>query len=217
MKLGIIGGMGPVATAKFYLKMLQYSNFTTDQSHIRTIIDVNTNISDRTHYILTNDDSPLAELKKSRDLLINEGCDVICMLSNSAHVFIDELKSKKTRFLDMTQIIKSQLSNKNIKDVFLIGSTGLIKTDLFNKNTDVRFHYPTQEYMKLVMRWIYDLKAGKEIDRREIVELINEMNKNKYPVLIACVELEVYLYNENYSDGFILSTYELIKKIYMYI
>ena len=46
--IGIIGGMGPLATADLFKKIVLNTKAEKDQDHIRVLIDNNTNIPDRT-------------------------------------------------------------------------------------------------------------------------------------------------------------------------
>lgn len=66
MKLvGIIGGMGPLATIDLYKKVVFLTNAKSDQENIPLIIDNNTLIPDRTAYILGAKEDPFAELLKA--------------------------------------------------------------------------------------------------------------------------------------------------------
>ena len=50
--LGVIGGLGPMATAYFMQLVTQMTDAETDQNHIRMLIASNPSIPDRTAYIL---------------------------------------------------------------------------------------------------------------------------------------------------------------------
>ena len=50
--IGIIGGMGPLATCDLMQKIIEYTDADTDQEHVRICVDCNTNIPDRTTAIL---------------------------------------------------------------------------------------------------------------------------------------------------------------------
>lgn len=50
--IGIIGGMGPLATTDLFRKIVVNTKANTDQEHLRILIDNNTNIPDRTAYII---------------------------------------------------------------------------------------------------------------------------------------------------------------------
>lgn len=51
-KIGIIGGMGPAAGCDLYEKILKLTPAKCDQEHIHVVLDSNTNIPDRTDYIM---------------------------------------------------------------------------------------------------------------------------------------------------------------------
>lgn len=50
--IGIIGGMGPLATVKLFEKIVLLTNAETDQEHLHILVDNNTSIPDRTDFIL---------------------------------------------------------------------------------------------------------------------------------------------------------------------
>ena len=50
--IGIIGGMGPMATADLFIKIIESTDAKTDQEHLHVLIDNNTDIPDRTACIL---------------------------------------------------------------------------------------------------------------------------------------------------------------------
>ena len=63
--IGIIGGMGPLATCDLMQKIIEYTDADTDQEHVRICVDCNTNIPDRTAAILQGGKNPVPELVKS--------------------------------------------------------------------------------------------------------------------------------------------------------
>ena len=67
--VGIIGGMGPLATADLFRKTVMNTKASCDQEHIHLIIDNNTNIADRTAALLHGGADPYPEMKKSAILL----------------------------------------------------------------------------------------------------------------------------------------------------
>ena len=58
-KLGIIGGMGPLATAYFYRRIVELTPATTDQEHIETLIYSCPAVPDRTAFLLSSDEKKL--------------------------------------------------------------------------------------------------------------------------------------------------------------
>lgn len=63
--IGILGGMGPLATADLYRKITLNTEAFRDQDHLHILIDSNSSIPDRTAYLLHGGEDPLPELKRS--------------------------------------------------------------------------------------------------------------------------------------------------------
>ena len=90
--LGILGGMGPAATADLYAKIVALTDASSDGEHIRTIIDSNVNIPDRTAAILAGGENPLEEMEAALGNLVCSGAEVIIIPCNTAHYFLPALK-----------------------------------------------------------------------------------------------------------------------------
>ena len=75
--IGMIGGMGPAATADLMMKIIEMTDAKSDQEHIRMIIDNNTNIPDRTDAILHGGKDPVPEMSASAEILEKAGADAI--------------------------------------------------------------------------------------------------------------------------------------------
>ncbi len=71
--IGIIGGMGPLATADLFEKITYRTKAACDQEHLRVLIDSNTNIPDRTEALLHGGDDPTPQLIESARLLERAG------------------------------------------------------------------------------------------------------------------------------------------------
>ena len=60
--IGILGGMGPEATADLYMRIIRATPAKRDQDHPRVIIYSNSKVPDRTAAIIGTGPSPLPEL-----------------------------------------------------------------------------------------------------------------------------------------------------------
>ena len=89
--IGIIGGMGPLATYDLAEKILNNTAASCDQDNIPVLIDCNTRIADRTAAILHDRADPRPEMKKSAKRLEEAGADVLIMACNTAHYFYDSV------------------------------------------------------------------------------------------------------------------------------
>ena len=91
--VGIIGGMGPAATADLMTKLVAETPAARDQDHIRVIVDSNPAIPDRTEAILANGPSPAPLIVESARLLESAGADFLVMACNTAHTYVAEIRS----------------------------------------------------------------------------------------------------------------------------
>ena len=109
--IGIIGGMGPMATVDLMQKIIQATDAHEDQEHIHILVDNNTDIPDRTAAILGQGPSPLPELLKSAERLTTQGADFLIMGCNTAHYFLPlmlpELKIPVISMIEATASIGS--------------------------------------------------------------------------------------------------------------
>ena len=100
--IGILGGMGPLATADLFRKITCLTKASCDNDHIRVYIDSNARIPDRTAAILSGGTNPVPEMTSALRHLEACGADCIIMPCNTAHYFLPQLQAKtETPFLSM--------------------------------------------------------------------------------------------------------------------
>lgn len=89
--IGILGGMGPAATADFYNKLLEETPASCDEDHVPLLIQSDPRIPRRPPAILSGGESPLPALLESRDRLIDAGALALAMPCNTAHHWFAQL------------------------------------------------------------------------------------------------------------------------------
>lgn len=90
-QLGIIGGLGPLASADFYYKLTRMTEALRDDEHVPSVILSVPQLPDRTEAILGNHDGPLAPLQAAVATLNALGVACIAMPCNTAHHWYDRL------------------------------------------------------------------------------------------------------------------------------
>ena len=90
--IGILGGMGPLATADLFQKIISLTAAASDNEHIRVYIDSNSSIPDRTEAILSGGPDPLPAMRDSLRKLEACGADCVVMPCNTAHYFLPRLQ-----------------------------------------------------------------------------------------------------------------------------
>ncbi|TDT97305.1 aspartate racemase [Streptomyces sp. 846.5] len=89
--IGILGGMGPAATADFYAKLVAMTPGHIDQDHLRTVIWSDPTIPDRTEALLGNGPDPTPWLLNGGRVLREAGATVIAIPCNTAHAFVPRI------------------------------------------------------------------------------------------------------------------------------
>ena len=89
--IGVLGGMGPLATVDFFNKVLAATAAQCDADHIPLLIQSDPRIPPRPAAILSGGRSPLPELLAGRDRLIALGATALAMPCNTAHFWYADL------------------------------------------------------------------------------------------------------------------------------
>lgn len=89
--IGILGGMGPLATLDFFSKVIAATPATGDEDHVPLLIQSDPRIPARPAAILSGARSPLHALLAGRDRLITAGAVALAMPCNTAHFWYPNL------------------------------------------------------------------------------------------------------------------------------
>ena len=194
--IGIIGGMGPLATYDLAEKILNNTVASCDQDNIPVLIDCNTRIADRTAAILHGGADPRPEMKKSAKRLEEAGADVLIMACNTAHYFYDSVcEGINIPVLHMPRLTAQLLLKKGVKKAGVLATDGTCQSGVYGKALEeegIELVYPSSEKQGIIMSLIYDhVKAGKmDFSDLDIDGVIFEMKEKGAEVLIlGCTEL----------------------------
>lgn len=196
--IGILGGMGPLATADLFTKIVNMTKADCDNAHIRIYIDNNASIPDRTKAILSGGENPLPNMTDSLKKLESCGADCIIMPCNTAHYFLPELqKLTKTPFISMLEAT-AKACNKKFpgKVAGILATKGTLRSGLYSNvldANDVKYLIPNDDEQDALMRVIYDgikANANPEAYKADMFNVVNEMSKRGADYFIlGCTEL----------------------------
>ena len=125
--LGVLGGMGPLATADFFTKLVQVTPAEHDADHIPVILSSEPQIPSRPKaYFDPAAPSPLPALKLRRDRLVAAGARCIVIPCNTAHYWFDDLTADSPApFIHIVQATADALDARGAQGATL----GLIGTE----------------------------------------------------------------------------------------
>jgi len=201
--IGILGGMGPEATADLFLRIIKATPVQRDQDHLRIIIDNNPKIPERTAAILGKGESPLKQLQETLGNLEKAGAEVIAIPCNTAHHYYRELQ-ESTNILIINMISETAAyihrNFPDIKKIGLLATTGTVKAGIYHKAmTTVKVITPDEDTQETVMNAILGeqgIKAGhtQGKPRRDILAVANTLiNKGAEAIIAGCTEVSLVL------------------------
>lgn len=201
-KLGVIGGMGPLATVKFYDKIVLNTEAHNDNEHIDLIVLNHSTMPDRTKCIIENKDIEfLNEIKKDLEILEKIGIDVVAIPCNTSHYFYDEFKNfTNLKIINMIEETILEIKRRGIKKVAVFGTLGTLNSKVYNKyakENGIEVKELSLEDKKTVMDIIYKIKETNNLESKDFVEILNRYCNDKTIGIIACTELSLLDIPEN--------------------
>lgn len=205
--IGIIGGMGPLATVKLFEKIVLSTSALSDQDHPPILIDNNTRIPDRTQFVLGKGLDPRPELIKSAKKLEKMGADFLIMPCNNAHYFYEDIvKEIDIPLLSMIEVAVETVKTRFIdKKIGILGTDGTIMGRVYQKaleRENLDYLIPSIEGQKEVMKLIYNIKMGiYDNNLEKLYEEFSNMENNGVQVfIIGCTELSVAVDMYNFKE-----------------
>jgi aspartate racemase len=200
--IGVLGGMGPLATADFFMKVIAETPAKGDADHVPLLIQSDPRIAPRPAAILGEGRSPLPELLAGRDRLIFAGATALAMPCNTAHFwYADLIKECAVPFLSMVDASVNELSL--IADVGskigIIATRATLTAQIFDPAL-IRAEYtvllPDEIAMNtLVLPGIEFVKAGEPLRGGQLIEeaVQDLLNHGARAVILACTETPLAL------------------------
>lgn len=218
--IGILGGMGPLATADLYRKIVLLTKANCDNYHIRVYIDSNSHIQDRTAAILRGGESPVEEMTSALRNLEKCGADCIIMPCNTAHYFLPQLQEKtEVPFISMLNATACTCASLYPgKKAAILATKGTLATGLYEdalKKVNVPYLVPDAREQDELMYLIYDVvKASRPLppeENRWAALLDSLRNKGADYFILGCTELPIIADTLRAQGPFVDPTAELAK------
>lgn len=208
--LGVIGGLGPMATAHFMELVVEMTQAHTDQENLEMIIYNFPSIPDRTGYILgSNLKSPLPGLLSVGHALSRQEVACIAIPCVTAHYFYNELSAAiSAPIVNGVEETANHLKENGIHRVGIMATDGTVLSGLFSdalERRGIRPIVPSKPRQQDVMHLIYrNIKAGfpPEMDRfRSVQQELLDMGAEA--IILGCTELSVIKRSQAIGPGFL--------------
>ena len=213
--IGILGGMGPEATALFFHKIIELTPAEHDQDHLKIIIYNNPEVPDRTGAILKKNESPVAKIKEGLIFLANSDVDFITIPCVTSHYFFEEfITSVNIPVLNLVSLTVDYIQKyyPGRINIGLLATIGTYKGKIIEsklKQSKLKTIIPNINGQKNLMESIYGTKGIKAgyltgYSKDLIVKVTDNLIQKGADIIIGgCTEIPLALKQEDIKVPFI--------------
>ena len=207
--IGILGGMGPMATVDLFEKIVRLTPAKIDQEHLKILIYNNPQIPSRMKAIIEGAESPLPELIESAKLLEANKVDFILLPCNTAHYWIKEIQAAiQVEIVNMIENAANHIKKFHPElsgKIMLLATTATVRMKLYEDafaKAGLQLIVPSDGEQGIVESAIDETKAGHTENNAYLGELKKLMQDNSQKGIAAyiggCTEIPLIF---PYLDG----------------
>ena len=219
-RLGVLGGMGPAASAEFYNRLVQQTPASCDQDHIPAILWSDPTVPDRSTSILLHNDRPLKKLMEGIRGLKNAGCDHIVVPCNTAHFWYDDMIKEGVPITHIVDSVADQLIENNITNttIGIMGTKGTIAWGLYQKRLQSggwNCIVPSEHEMNdSVQQAINSIKASNlTAAEQPLFDVISSLIKRgAKAVVLGCTELPLAVTQTSFQGVVLINSIDSLVK-----
>jgi aspartate racemase len=209
--VGVLGGMGPLATADFMEQLTRLTPASSDQDHYRTLVFSNPRAPDRSQAILGRGASPLPDMLDGIALLERNGVDVIVIPCNTAHYWLSEIEAATmVPILSIFEAVRSELTRLGIVSgaIGILGTHGTVKSGIYQRHlaaAGFRTIEPDDEALRtFVEPAIRAVKAGQiELASGLAYRAVEQLKaEGAEAIILGCTELPIAVRRTRMEKGF---------------
>jgi aspartate racemase len=219
-RLGILGGMGPAASAEYITRLIQQTPATCDQEHIPFVLWNNPQIPDRSTSMRAGDSKPLRYLIEGILALRYSQCDLIVIPCNTAHFWFDELIKHDVPIIHIVDSVASALRGVNVTGtVGVMGTQGTIEFGLYQNHLGKLGWdciVPTTEEMDTLVQPAIDLIKSGQLDQAHdmfmpVVDSLIE--RGARAVVLGCTEIPLAVREESRNGTPLINSIDSLVKV----
>jgi aspartate racemase len=225
-RIGILGGMGPLATNYFLNLLIESINESlhprNDQEFPDMTLLMESSMPDRTISIKEEESEAKERINACLDKLHTSGCEILAIPCVTAHAFVDSNWFRRG-VIDFRSVIARQHDDGKNRRVAVMATDGSVISGVFMPLAQsFELIYPNDKLQLRIMNVTYGDNGLKSHDTdrssclRELTDIKAELHENGADLIIAgCTEIEMFLATHNSVSDCILPMKELCEEIIM--
>ena len=218
-RLGILGGMGPAASAEYVTRLINQTQANCDQEHIPFVLWNEPRTPDRSTSLRNGDDKPLPYLLQGIQALKTAGCDLIVIPCNTAHFWYDELIKFQVPIVHIVDSVAYSLCDADVNNgtIGIIGTQATIELGLYqDRLTDWNCIVPSQEEMDNIVQPAIDLvKAGDMVKSHTMLmsAVDSLISRGAQAVVLGCTEIPLAIRELNQNGRPLINSIDSLVKV----
>jgi len=202
--IGIVGGMGSVATAGFFSALVRAFPGEKEWDRPRIVVDNACQMPSRVRALLRGEgkDELISRLADHMSGLVNLGCTDIVLCCNTSHVFLPEVlpivrkrcEGKPFRLRHILRILGEDLRERGIKQVSLLATEGTLDAGIYPAvfleygvivDDEGKAGYPQ-------LRALIEMVKQDMVDDESLMQFIALVNRQaREDVVLGCTEFPI--------------------------
>ena len=196
--LGILGGMGPAASARFYALLTEFTAAEKDGDHMEILIYSLPSIPDRTEFILGQSElSPLPMMKKAILGLKKSGAEVIAVPCNTAEYFCAEISAAcPVPILRASEASVQAAKKRGVRKLGVLATEGALRARIYQERLSelgIDFALPSRSMQAEINALIYSrIKKSLPDENRTLERAAREFRADGCDAaILGCTELSL--------------------------
>lgn len=215
-KIGIIGGLGPEATADYYQRIVKFFHEHNQSLSTPEMIIYSVDIAELFKLVADQQWDALAKWLTSKIVALkNAGADFAVISANTPHIVFDQVQKQSP--LPLISIVEATLEAAKLarlKTVGLLGTQFTMQSNFFGDrftSEGISVVVPDNHQQQYIQdKLVHEIELGifNEATRHEFLAIIKDMKKchNIDAVILGCTELPLILKEGDDSDVPFLNT-----------
>jgi len=220
-RLGILGGMGPAASAEFVNRLIAQTPATCDQEHIPFVLWSNPQIPDRSTSMRNGDNNPLPFLLEGIRGLKSAGCNLIVIPCNTAHFWFHEFSKVNVRIVHIVDSVASALKDVGVAEgtIGVIGTQATVELGLYQYQLNRQgwncITPDRSEMDTLVQPAINLIKSGDMSQAHDMFMIVIDslIARGARAIVLGCTEIPLAVRENNQNGVPLINSIDSLVKV----
>ncbi|WP_336921445.1 aspartate/glutamate racemase family protein [Aquipuribacter sp. SD81] len=198
--VGVVGGVGPLATAYFLDRVVRLTDAATDQEHVDLVVHQRASTPDRTAFLLGRSaEDPGPVLAASAADLVRLGARAVVLPCNTAEPFLPQVRAAAG--VEVVGIVHATVREvvatvPDVRRVGVLATDGTVAARTYHDELEaagLEAVVPSAADQRTVMSVIYEqVKANRPVDVPALAAVADRLgDRGAQCVVLGCTELSV--------------------------